>query len=93
MPLSLVTLSAKDSARRTIHELIGAHEAALMQMRSGMHYFRHGEDITVALYKRVEFEIEQCRMVLEAIDNMKDGDVQRAAALCEQVKEHILNVQ
>jgi CHAD domain-containing protein len=83
---------ARDSAKRTVQSLIRTHEEALRAIAAGAHYIRHGEDITPGLIHRIQFEIEQCRMVLEALEHMKAGDAKRAADLCEQIQEHILNV-
>lgn len=85
-------ITTRDSAKRTIENLIRTHHETLKSIEDGQRFFKRGEDITIALYRRVQFEIEQCVMVREALDRMKAGDIQRAAALCEQIQEHILNV-
>lgn len=84
--------TTRKSALLTIEQLVRSHYATLADIRQGKRFFRRGKDITQELYKRVEFEIEQCTMVSQAIQKMKAGDIQRAAALCAQIQEHILNV-
>lgn len=85
--------TTRDSAKRTVANLITTHYNTLAEIRAGKRFFKRGEDITEALYHRIEFEIQQCVMVSEAIDRMKAGDVQRAADLCSRIQESILNVQ
>lgn len=89
--MALIQVQRQD-ARRTLEKLIETHRRTVKNIDEGMRFFKHGTDITARLRVRCLFEIEQCRMVDGALDSMKEGDIQRAAALCEKVQEHILNV-
>lgn len=81
------------SARRTIRNLIFTHQQTLRDIEGGKKFFKDGADITVDIYERAKYEIKQCQMVDDALDYMKAGYIRRAAALCEQISERILNVQ
>lgn len=77
-------------AKETIANLIRVHKQTVHEIdEGGKKFWKDGDDITVKIRERCLFEIEQCRMVRDAIDNMAMGDIKRAAALCEQLQEFI----
>lgn len=83
----------REQSRRTIDTLITWHHARIAEIDEGHRYYRRGEDITAAMRKRHVTEIEMCSSVIHAMEHMSAGDIKRAADLCQQINEHIPNVQ
>lgn len=89
MPLLQVQ---RADAKRTIENLIRVHEQTIREIDAGKKFWKGGDDVTAAVRTRCMHEIKQCRMVHDALDSMRAGDIQRAAGLCAQIQEHITNV-
>lgn len=79
----------RKQAKSTVSKLIDWHRGRIAEIDAGHRYFKGGEDVTDNMRKRHLKEIDMCCVVLDAIDTMKTGDVRRAAALCEQIKENL----
>lgn len=79
----------KAAARETVRKLIAIHQQTLRDIEGGKKFWAGGIDVAETIKKRVEHELKQCQQVDDALDYMRLGDVQRAAALCEQIKEHL----
>lgn len=77
------------SAKSTISNLITVHRMTIADIDQGKRFFKRGRDVTSEVKRRCEFEIEQCRMVYEAVDNMRAGAIARAAELCSRIQEQI----
>lgn len=76
-------------AKRTLENLIRVHEQTIRDIDGGKKFWKDGVDISADIRKRCNFEITQCRVVHEALDEMHSGHIKRAAGLCEQIQEYI----
>jgi hypothetical protein len=82
----------RSDAKRTLENLIRVHQQTIADIDGGKAFYREGQNVSAKIRARCEFEIKQCRIVHEALDSMKEGDIKRAAGLCAQIQENILNV-
>jgi len=89
LTLDMPIEKTRASARSTIEKLVAWHYSRIKEIDEGHHYYRRGEDVTDAMRKRHMHEISACTTVMEALQYMKAGDIQRAADLCSQIKEHL----
>jgi hypothetical protein len=76
-------------AKRTIEKLIHVHQQTIADIDGGKNFYRGGDNVSDKIRARCEFEIRQCRIVYEALDSMKEGDIKRASDLCAQIQENI----
>ena len=80
----------REDVERTVRKLIDLHNQTIKDIDEGKRFWRRGDDITASMRARVVFELEQCKFFLLAMDSMREGDIQKAAALCSRIQERIL---
>lgn len=76
-------------ARETVLRLITVHRRTIAAIEQGERHHKGRTDVTRMVLEASRKEIKQCEAVLEALEHMTIGSIQRASELLSQIKEFL----
>jgi hypothetical protein len=76
-------------ARDTVLTLIKIHRRTIASIEQGERLHKGRADVTRTVLEASVKELRQCESVLDALNHMDAGSIQRASELLSQIKEYL----